>query len=146
MFYPQYPATGWEREREVFFRTVQNALRQSQGYGNGNIQSAKEDYENPHRYSGQLRGPVHTGLHGLAALGGLIQDDSEDSEKKRQRIIAEQNGSDIGAVLGLAIGAAMALTETGSTEEQAIQDEQNFNEFLVQLEAEEEEQTFQLSM
>ena len=48
--------------------------------------------------------------------------------------------------LGLAIGAAMALTETGSTEEQAIQDEQNFNEFLVQLEAEEEEQTFRLSM
>ena len=48
--------------------------------------------------------------------------------------------------IGLAIGAAMALTETGSTEEQAIQDEQNFNEFLVQLEAEEEEQTFQLSM
>ena len=40
----------------------------------------------------------------------------------------------------------MALTETGSTEEQAIQDEQNFNEFLVQLEAEEEEQTFRLSM
>ena len=144
--HPQYSATGWEREREVFFRTVQDAFRQSQGYGNGNIQSAKEDYENPHRYSGQLRGPVHTGLHGLAALGGLIQDDSEDSEKKRQRIIAEQNGSDIGAVLGLAIGAAMALTETGSTEEQAIQDEQNFNEFLVQLEAEEEEQTFQLSM
>lgn len=52
----------------------------------------------------------------------------------------------MGAVLGLAIGAAMALTETGSTEEQAIQDEQNFNEFLVQLEAEEEAQTFQPSM
>ena len=135
--HPQHSATGWEREREVFFRTVQNALRQSQGYGNGNIQSAKEDYENPHRYSGQLRGPVHTGLHGLAALGGLIQDDSEDSEKKRQRILAEQNGSDIGAVLGLAIGAAIALTET--KEEQVIQGEQDFNEFLAQMEVEEEQ-------
>lgn len=144
--HPQHSATGWEREREVFFRTVQNALRQSQGYGNGGIQSAKEDYENPYRYGSQLRSPVIAGLHGLAALGGLIQDDSEDPAERHKRIRAEQNGSNIGAVLGLAIGAAIALTETGSTEEQAIQDEQNFNEFRVQLEAEEEEQTFQLSM
>lgn len=60
---------------------------------------------------------------------------------------AEQAGSNVGAILGLAIGAAMALTETESPEEQqTIQDEQEFNEFLAQLEAEEEEQTFQLSM
>ena len=60
---------------------------------------------------------------------------------------AEQAGSNVGTILGLAIGAAMALTETRSPEEQqTIQDEQDFNEFLAQLEAEEEEQTFQLSM
>ena len=53
----------------------------------------------------------------------------------------------MGAILGLAIGAAMALTESQSQEEQqTIQDEQNFNEFLTQMEAEEEDQTFQLSM
>lgn len=53
----------------------------------------------------------------------------------------------MGTILGLAIGAAMALTENESTEEQqSIQDEQEFNEFLAQMEAEEEEQTFQLSM
>jgi hypothetical protein len=39
----------------------------------------------------------------------------------------------------------MALTET-ETEEQAIQDEQDFNEFLAQLEAEEEEHTWQQTM
>lgn len=60
---------------------------------------------------------------------------------------AEQAGSNVGTILGLAIGAAMALTETESPEEQqSIQDEQKFNEFLAQMEAEEEEQTFQLSM
>ena len=60
---------------------------------------------------------------------------------------AEQAGSDIGAALGLVIGAAMVLTETQSPEEQqTIQDEQDFNEFLAQMEAEDEEQTFQLSM
>ena len=53
----------------------------------------------------------------------------------------------MGTILGLAIGAAMALTEHPSpAEEQAIQDEQDFNEFLAQMEAEEEEQEFQQTM
>lgn len=53
----------------------------------------------------------------------------------------------MGAILGLAIGAAMALTENQSPEEQqTIQDEQDFNEFLAELEAEEEEHFFKQSM
>ena len=59
---------------------------------------------------------------------------------------AEQAGSNIGTILGLAIGAAMALNETESTEEQIIQDEQDFNEFLAELEAEEEEHNWQQAM
>lgn len=58
---------------------------------------------------------------------------------------AQQNGSDIGAVLGLAIGAAIALTEN-KTEEQTIQDEQDYNEFLARMEAEDEEQSWQQTM
>ena len=50
----------------------------------------------------------------------------------------------MGTILGLAIGTAMALTET--PEEQTIQDEQDFNEFLAELEAEEEEQPYQQTM
>lgn len=46
----------------------------------------------------------------------------------------------MGTILGLAIGAAMSLTENESPEEQqSIQDEQEFNEFIAQLEAEEEQ-------
>ena len=44
----------------------------------------------------------------------------------------------MGTILGLAIGAFMGLTEAEPTEEQVIQDEQDFNEFLAELEAEEE--------
>ena len=51
---------------------------------------------------------------------------------------ADQAASNVGAILGLAIGTAMALTE-----EQTIQDEQDYNEFLAELEAEE---TFQHTM
>ena len=60
---------------------------------------------------------------------------------------AEQAGSNVGTILGLAIGAVMALThDEPKTEEQTIQDEQDFNEFLAELEAEEEEHTWQQAM
>ncbi len=53
----------------------------------------------------------------------------------------------MGTLLGLAVGAAMVLTQgKAQTEEQTIQDEQNFNEFLAQMEAEEKEHTWQQSM
>ena len=70
----------------------------------------------------------------------MIEDDSEDPEERQKRIQAEQAGSNVGTLLGLAIGAAMVLTETESPEvQQTIQDEQDFNEFLAELEAEEEQ-------
>lgn len=59
---------------------------------------------------------------------------------------AEQAGSNVGTILGLAIGAVMGLNKTESTEEQVIQDEQDFNEFLTELEADEEEHNWQQTM
>ncbi|MGM9669300.1 MAG: relaxase/mobilization nuclease domain-containing protein [Faecousia sp.] len=145
--HPQYPATGWERERAEFFENIRSALRKSQRHSATGGTAGKQTQENHHRHSSQLRNPVRAGLSGLAALGGLIEDDSEDPEERRKRIEAEQAGSNVGAILGFAIGAAMALTkDEPQTEEQAIQDEQDFNEFLAQLEAEEEEHTWQQAM
>jgi hypothetical protein len=62
-----------------------------------------------------------------------MEGDSDDPEERRRRMEADQAASNVGAILGLAIGTAMALTE-----EQTIQDEQDYNEFLAELEAEEE--------
>ena len=140
-----HPATGWEREREIFFRNVRDALRQSQGYGSyyGAV-GAEGQKADPH-FGGSLYGGIGAGLRGLASAGRLIEDDSEDPDERRKRIEAEQAGSNVGTILGLAIGAAMALAENKSTEEQAIQDEQDFNEFLAELEAE-EEHTWQQTM
>ena len=59
---------------------------------------------------------------------------------------AEHAGSNVGTILGLAIGAVMGLTDTEPTEEQVIQDEQDFHEFLAELEAEEEEHSWQQNM
>lgn len=143
--HPQYPATGWERERAEFFQNLRSDLGQSSGHTGAYETAGKQHQEAHDRYSRQLLSPVIAGLRDLVSGGGLIQDDSEDPEKRRERILAEQNGSDIGMVLGLAISAAIALTETEPTEEQTIQDEQDFNEFLAQMEAE-GGQSFQQSM
>lgn len=145
--YSEFPTTGWEHERKDFFRHLRNPAYQSQGYGNGSFGSGQKAEEAPHYHIGGIDATLGAGLRGLASAGRLIEDDSEDPEERRKRMDAEQAGSNVGTILGLAIGAAMALTETESPEEQqSIQDEQEFNEFLAQMEAEEEEQTFQLSM
>ena len=70
-----------------------------------------------------------------------MESDSDDPEERRRRMEADQAASNVGAILGLAVGAAMALTE-----EQTIQDEQDYNEFLAELEAGEEDQLFQQTM
>lgn len=81
-------------------------------------------------------------MRGLASAGRLIEDDSEDPEERRRRIEEEQAASNAGVLLGLAIGTTIALNKT---EEQTIREEQDFNEFLAQMEVEEEEQ-FQQTM
>ena len=134
-----FPATGWEREREVFLRLLQNAVRQSPGNKIHRGGSANEYPKDRSADSGLFRNPVGAGLHTAAALAQLIDNDSEDEEDRRWRIAAEENGSNIGAVLGVVIGTAMALTQDEfKTEEQTIHDEQNYNEFVAELEAEEE--------
>ena len=146
-FYSVHPATGWEREREVFLRLFQNAVGQSPGNevhrGGPSIEYPKDRYAD----SGIFRTPVAAGLHSAAVLAQLIDNDAEDEEDRRKRIEAEQAGSNVGFVLGLAVGAAMALTQNETrTEEQVIQYEQDYNEFVAELEAEEEEYNWQQAM
>ena len=38
------------------------------------------------------------------SLSRIIDDESEDEEERRKRIVAEQNGIDIGTLLGLTAG------------------------------------------
>ena len=72
----------------------------------------------------------------------MIEDNSEDPDERRKRLEAEQAGSNVGTILGLAIGAAMALTKP-EAEEHVIRDQQEFNEFLAQMEVDEENQGIQ---
>lgn len=133
-------ATGWEREREVFFRNLANALRQSQGYGEYCGEIGRESHKVDANNGNPIYGGFGVGLRSLVSVGSLIENDSEDPEDRRKRMEAAQAGSNIGAILGVAIGAAMAVAQDKPTpEERSIQDEQDFKEFLAQMEAEEEQ-------
>ena len=133
--HPDFPPTGWERERTAFLRHLENALGQSRDYGGYRSQAGTEEQETVRYYGSGFDGCIGAGLRGLAAIG-QIMDDGEDPDERRRRIEAEQNGSDIGTALGLAIGTVMAVTMEG----QEILEEQEFNEYYV------EEETWQQTM
>lgn len=54
--------------------------------------------------------------------------ESDDPEEPRRQIEAEQASANLGTVLGLAIGAAMALTEEDEIEEQEYINERHAEE------------------
>ena len=58
---------------------------------------------------------------GLAVVGTLMDED-EDAEEKRRRMEAKIAAENLGAVIGFAAGAAMAMKE--KLDEQTAQEEQ----------------------
>ena len=73
----------------------------------------------------------------VSAIGRLTEDTDEDEEEQRKRIQAEENSRAAGTVLGLAIGALLAIRdEEIRKEEAALQEEL----------AEEQNHIWQLSM
>lgn len=59
------------------------------------------------------------------SLSRIIDDESEDEEERRKRIVAEQNGSDIGTLLGLTAGlitGAISKEENIEYEDEEIDD------------------------
>ena len=59
---------------------------------------------------------------GLAAVGTLMDED-EDTEEKQRRMEAKIAAENLGAVIGFAAGAAMAVKE--KLDEHAAREEQN---------------------
>ena len=123
------PQTGGERERTAFLRHLEDALGQSASHGVHSNRTETQSAKTVRHYGSGFGSGLGAGLRGLAVASQII-DDEEDPEERRKRIEAEQNGSDLGAALGLAIGAVMALTE----------EQEEVNEYYV------EEETWQQTM
>ena len=79
----------------------------------------------------------------MSALGRLTEDeDSDDPEERRRKYEAAQSASNVGALIGLTIGAIEAFTHNNQSltqkpdEDQQIEEEEEFNEFLAGLDEE----------
>lgn len=95
-----YP-TGWEDSRRIF----EQHLEERSTNGVSDIRNG-EEVDTPD--NSKMDSNNHTvlgSINSLAeSLSRIIDDESEDEEERRKRIAAEQNGSDIGTLLGLTAG------------------------------------------
>ena len=109
--------TSWEESRAVFEQYL--ATRSGVGIGNS-VTSEEVNYADNLKMDSNNRA-VLGGVNSFAeSLPRIIDDDSGDEEERRKRIEAEQNGSDIGTLLGLTAGmiaGAISKEENNEYEE-----------------------------
>ena len=114
--------TGWEESRRVF----EQYLATRSGVGIGNSVTSKEvNSADNLKMDSNNRADLGS-INSLAeSLSRIIDDESEDEEERRKRIVAEQNGSDIGTLLGLTAGlitGAISKEENIEYEDEEIDD------------------------
>lgn len=109
--------TGWEESRGIF----EQYLAKRSGVGVSNSVTGEEVNSNDNFKMDSVNRAVLGGVNSLAeSLSRIIDDESEDEEERRKRIAAEQNGSDIGTLLGLTAGliaSAISKEENNEYEE-----------------------------
>ena len=122
----QTAGTGWEPEREVFLQ-VDRLAPGLQPAGGPQVDRAafgdrrSGDGRVVWRGSDPQPVPLIPAAAGLAAAGTLLDED-EDAEEKRRRMEAKITAENLGAVIGFAAGAALAVKE--KLDEQAVQEKQ----------------------
>ena len=127
----QTAGTGWEPEREVFLQ-VDRLAPGLQPAGGPQVDHAGADPW--HGGTGGLvwRGgdprpvPLMPAVDGLTAVGTLMDED-EDAEEKRRRMEAKIAAENLGAVIGFAAGAALAVKE--KLDEHAAQEKQKKQQY-----------------
>ena len=62
------------------------------------------------------------GARGIANVGSIIEDDSEESEEAKREREARHAGEAVGAVLGFGIGAVIELSQPKSTSTDDVDD------------------------
>lgn len=108
-----YSKTGWEESREAYFNLLEL------GYFENNHNKSDESEQNHLDYVG-------LGVRSALEFARIFEDTSEDSEERRKRIEAEQNASNLGAIIGIATGLILNPNDDNSEElPQELEEEQN---------------------
>ena len=72
----------------------------------------------------------------------MEDEDADDPEEQKRKYEAQQAGSNVGAIIGLTIGAIEAFIQNNKSlariqdEEHQIEEEEEFNEFLARMDEE----------
>lgn len=104
--------TGWEESRAVYFELLRNPFKEYSGTGRHDRETAPKNIENYDSHGGIGSGAVATGLRGILEAGCIIDGTAEDPEERRKRIEAQGNASNLGAVIGLAVGILSAAADS----------------------------------
>ena len=96
--------TGWEALRELYEQHLQERAQSK-----AESQRIADSYSN-----------VSSGISSLTgAVSKIVDNDTEDPDERRKRIEAEENGSTLGTIIGLGIGAAANVLSDNQEESSA---------------------------
>lgn len=108
----EYRRTGWEESRAVYFELLRNPFKEYRDAGQHDRETAPKNIENYDSRGGIGSGAVAAGLRGILEAGSIIDSTAEDPEERRKRIEAQENASNLGAVIGLAVGILTAAADS----------------------------------
>lgn len=104
--------TGWEESRTVYFELLRNPFKEYKDAGQHDRETAPKNIENSDSHGGIGSGAVAAGLRGILEAGSIIDGTAEDPEERRKRIEAQENASNLGAVIGLAVAILTAAADS----------------------------------
>lgn len=105
--------TGWEESRAVYFELLRNPFEEYRDAGQHDRETTPKNFENYDSHGDIGGSAVAAGLRGVLEAGSIIENTYEDPEERRKRIEAEENASNLGAVIGLAAGIIAVATDSG---------------------------------
>jgi len=121
-----YP-TGWEDSRRIF----EQHLEERSTTGVSDIRNGEEVDTHDNSKMDSNNHTVLGSINSLAeSLSRIIDDDSGDEEERRKRIVAEQNGSNIGAFIGSVAGMFINIIADSNEEievEEKNKEDNGFN-------------------
>lgn len=121
-----YP-TGWEDSRRIF----EQHLEERSTTGVSDIRNGEEVDTHDNSKMDSNNHTVLGSINSLAeSLSRIIDDDSGDEEERRKRIVAEQNGSNIGAFIGSVAGMSINIISDSNEEievEEKNKEDNGFN-------------------
>ncbi len=113
--------TGWEDEREFYFRVLLGDENQLRSTGGSDRYAEETSVEVPGNYDRSSNILLDASVGTLTAVASLMDNDQDDDpEEKKKKLDAKDAGSNFGFALGSAIGLAAALIAKSKKQDEVI--------------------------